>query len=143
MQELRDSLDKQKIQAAQNAKIVERFKPSEMTDKIREMMTKELENEKKLKMLKLVKVDVSSPEAIQQIKGSCAVIQANCERSGQTVRVLCTLLYNILQLYEKKTVNRPVCALCQIHNPQEKNHYHVSITSFIQGTFHSLNARSN
>ena len=76
MRELRDSLDKQKIQAAQNAKIVERFKPSEMTDKIREMMTKELENEKKLKMLKLVKVDVSSPEAIQQIKGSRFVIQS-------------------------------------------------------------------
>ena len=69
MQELRDSLDKQKLQAAQNAKIVERFKPTEMTDKIKEMMKREDDNEKKLKMLKLVKVDVSSPEAIQQIKG--------------------------------------------------------------------------
>ena len=69
VQELRDSLDKQKLQAAQNAKIVERFKPSEMTDKIKEMISLELENEKKLKLLKLVKVDVSSPEAIQQIKG--------------------------------------------------------------------------
>jgi len=68
VQGLRDSLDKQKLQAAQNAKIVERFKPSEMTDKIKEMMSREEENEKKLKMLKLVKVDVSSPEAIQQIK---------------------------------------------------------------------------
>ena len=71
VQELRDSLDKQKLQAAQNAKIVERFKPSEMTDKIKEMFSLELENEKKLKLLKLVKVDVSSPEAIQQIKGRC------------------------------------------------------------------------
>lgn len=68
VQELRDSLDKQKLQAAQNAKIVERFKPTEMTDKIKEMMKREDDNEKKLKMLKLVKVDVSSPEAIQQIK---------------------------------------------------------------------------
>ena len=69
MQELRDALDKQKLQAAQNAKIVERFKPSEMTEKIKEMMKREEENEKRLKTLKLVKVDVSSPEAIQQIKG--------------------------------------------------------------------------
>ena len=69
VQELRDALDKQKLQAAQNAKIVERFKPSEMTEKIKEMMKREEENEKRLKTLKLVKVDVSSPEAIQQIKG--------------------------------------------------------------------------
>jgi len=68
VQELRDALDKQKLQAAQNAKIVERFKPSEMTEKIKEMMKREEENEKRLKTLKLVKVDVSSPEAIQQIK---------------------------------------------------------------------------
>ena len=77
VQELRDSLDKQKLQAAQNAKIVERFKPSEMTDKIKEMFSLELENEKKLKLLKLVKVDVSSPEAIQQIKGRCRMIGVN------------------------------------------------------------------
>ena len=69
VQELRDSLDKQKLQAAQNAKIVERFKPTEMTEKIQQMISMEMENEKKLKLLKLVKVDVSSPEAIQQIKG--------------------------------------------------------------------------
>ena len=74
MQELRDSLDKQKLQAAQNAKIVERFKPSEMTEKIQEMVSMELENEKKLKLLKLVKVDVSSPEAIQQIKGEASAL---------------------------------------------------------------------